>query len=206
MNPANPYGESKLMVERAQQKVREKALNLVLEGPRREDIAAAEKNLEAMQANMSLLSIRLADMTLFAPTGGTIQNRILERGEMAGPTRPVFSMALDDPKWIRAYIPEPLLGRIKLGMQASILSDSFPGQPMEGWVGFISPVAEFTPRTVQTEDLRTKLVYEARVFVTDREDHLRLGMPVTVIIADKTAASVPPPKDTSPEDGRKKGT
>ncbi|MBU1455648.1 MAG: efflux RND transporter periplasmic adaptor subunit [Proteobacteria bacterium] len=200
--------KANLMVELAQLKVREKALNLVLEGPRKEDVAAAENQLQALQANLSLLDIRLKDMTLTAPSSGIIQSRILEVGEMAGPTRPVFTLALTDPKWVRAYVPEPQLGRINLGMKASVFSDSFPGQPIEGWVGFLSPVAEFTPRTVQTEDLRTKLVYEARIIVKDKQDRLRLGMPVTVIVNDSeksgthdtpaTGANLQAP---APEDG-----
>lgn len=179
--------QSRLKVEEAQLKVREKALDLVLEGPRREDIAAAERRLESLQANLKLLAIRMADMTLTAPSGGIIQSRILEPGEMAGPTRPVFTLALTDPKWVRAYVPAPLLGRIHLDMKARVISDSFPDEPVEGWIGYISPVAEFTPRTVQTEDLRTQLVYETRVFVRDGSDRLRLGMPVTVVIDQDTA-------------------
>ena len=127
-------------------------------------------------------------MILISPAPGIIQNRILEPGEMASPTQPVFTLALTDPKWVRAYVPEPDLGRINLGMKAKILSDSFPDQSFEGWIGFISPVAEFTPKSVETEDLRTKLVYEVRVFVHDSKDLLRLGMPVTVIV-DRTALS-----------------
>jgi HlyD family secretion protein len=177
-----------LDVDQAQLKVKEKGLNLALEGPRKEDIAAAKNTLEALKASLSLLKIRLADMTLISPAPGIIQNRILEPGEMASPTRPVLTLALTDPKWVRAYVPEPDLGRINLGMKAKILSDSFPDQSFEGWIGFISPVAEFTPKTVETEDLRTKLVYEVRVFVHDSKDLLRLGMPVTVIV-DRTASS-----------------
>ena len=184
---------AKLKVEQAQLKVREKALNLVQEGAREEDISAARYQLEALQANLSLLNIRLADMTLTAPADGIIESRILEVGEMAGPTRPVFILALTDPKWVRAYVPEPQLGRINLGMKARIFSDSFPGQPIDGWVGFLSPVAEFTPRAVQTEDLRTQLVYEARIMVNDEKDRLRLGMPVTVIINEnETPEAVKP--------------
>jgi HlyD family secretion protein len=175
-------------VDEAQLKVKEKALNLALEGPRKEDIAAAKNTLEALKASLYLLKIRLADMTLISPATGIIQNRILEPGEMASPTRPVLTLALTDPKWVRAYVPEPDLGRIKLGMKAKILSDSFPDQSFEGWIGFISPMAEFTPKSVETEDLRTKLVYEVRVFVHDSKDLLRLGMPVTVIV-DHTASS-----------------
>jgi HlyD family secretion protein len=76
-------------------------------------------------------------------------------------------------------------------MTAKILSDSFPDQTFDGWIGFISPVAEFTPKTVETEDLRTKLVYEVRVFVHDSKDLLRLGMPVTVIVESTDSSSAP---------------
>ena len=194
-------------VDDAQLKVKEKALNLALEGPRKEDIAAAKNTLEALKASLSLLQIRIADMTLISPAQGIIQNRILEPGEMASPTRPVVTLALTDPKWVRAYVPEPDLGRINLGMKAKILSDSFPDQNFEGWIGFISPVAEFTPKTVETEDLRTKLVYEVRVFVYDSKDMLRLGMPVTVIV-DRTGSAgvsrdggVPPQEIAKPSGG-----
>jgi HlyD family secretion protein len=179
---------AQLDVDQAQLKVKEKALNLALEGPRKEDIAAAKDTLTALEASLSFLKIRLADMTLTSPASGVIQNRNLEPGEMASPDRPVVTLALTDPKWVRAYVPEPDLGRINLGMKAKILSDSFPDQSFEGWIGFISPVAEFTPKTVETEDLRTKLVYEVRVFVHDSKDLLRLGMPVTVIV-DRTVRS-----------------
>jgi HlyD family secretion protein len=178
-------------VDEAQLKVKEKALNLALEGPRKEDIAAAKNTLKALEASLSLLEIRLSDMTLRSPAPGIIQNRILEPGEMANPNRPVVTLALTDPKWVRAYVPEPDLGRINLGMKASVLSDSFPDQRFKGWIGFISPVAEFTPKTVETEDLRTKLVYEVRVFVHDAKDQLRQGMPVTVLIDLTASAGVP---------------
>lgn len=179
--------QSSLMVERAKLKISENALDLLITGPRQEDIAAAERQLEALQANLQLLSIRLTDMTLTAPAGGMIQSRILEPGEIAGPTRPVLTLALTDPKWVRAYVPEPEIGKIHPGMKAKVVSDSYPEAPIEAWIGYISPVAEFTPRTVQTEDLRTQLVYETRVFVHDSEERLRLGMPVTVII-DRNAS------------------
>ena len=198
---------AQLDVDQAQLKVKEKALNLALEGPRKEDIGAARNNLEALKASLSLLKIRLSDMTLTSPAAGVIQNRNLEPGEMASPDRPVVTLALTDPKWVRAYVPEPDLGRIKLGMKAKISSDSFPDQIFEGWIGFISPVAEFTPKTVETEDLRTKLVYEVRVFVHDSKDMLRLGMPVTVIV-DRTVSPgasregrVPAQKTAKPDQG-----
>jgi HlyD family secretion protein len=174
--------QANFRVDQARLKVQEKALDLVLEGPRKEDIAAAEHQLEALMAELKLLNIRLADRTLSAPVAGIIQSRVLEPGEMAGPSHPVLTLALTDPKWVRAYVPEPELGALHLGMPARVSSDSLPDTSVDGWVGYISPVAEFTPRTVQTEDLRTQLVYETRVYVRDSGDRLRLGMPVTVTI------------------------
>src|SRR5215469_8175162 len=102
---------------------------------------------------------------------------------MASPQKSAFTIAIIDPKWISAYISERDLGRVREGTRASITADAFPGYHLEGWVGFISPVAEFTPMDVQTPELRTSLVYEIRVFVKDPEDRLRLGMPATVHLA-----------------------
>jgi len=172
--------KSRFEVAQANLKVAENALALVLEGPRKEDIAAAESGLEALKSGLSLLNVRLSEMTLTAPADGIVQSRILEPGEMASPVKPVLTLALTDPKWARVFVSEPDLGKIAGGMKARVFSDSFPGEAVEGWIGFISPTAEFTPKAVQTEELRTKLVYEVRVFVKDPEDKLRLGMPVTV--------------------------
>ena len=102
---------------------------------------------------------------------------------MASPLKPVLMLAITDPKWIRAYVSETDLGKIREGMKAAVGVDSFPERRFEGWIGFISPVAEFTPKAVQTEELRTSLVYEVRVFVKDPDDELRLGMPATVHLA-----------------------
>ena len=173
---------TKLEVAQAQQKVKEMSLNLALEGPRKEDVAAAKAQLESLQASLALLDIRLGDMVLKAPAKGVVESRILEPGDMAGPEKPVFTIALTDPKWVRAYVSEPDLGLVRLGMKASIQSDSFPKRRFKGWVGFISPTAEFTPKNVETEELRTKFVYEVRVFVDDPGDVLRLGMPITVTV------------------------
>ncbi|WP_321495182.1 efflux RND transporter periplasmic adaptor subunit [uncultured Desulfobacter sp.] len=186
---------AQLKVEQAQLSASQKALDLLIEGPRKEDIAAARHQLEALGASLDQLKIRLDDMTLIAPADGIIQSRILEQGELAGPSKPAFILALCDPKWVRAYIPEPMLGRINLGMTAQIATDTLPGQPLDGWVGFISPVAEFTPRAVATEDLRTQLVYETRIFVKDPKDILRLGTPVTVAINENKTES----RTTAPE-------
>jgi HlyD family secretion protein len=105
---------------------------------------------------------------------------LVEPGEIVTPQKPAFSLAITDPKWVRAYVTEADLGQVHPGMKATVTADAFPKRAFDGRVGFISPVAEFTPKTVQTTDLRTSLVYEIRVFVTDPNDDLRQGMPTTV--------------------------
>ena len=172
-------------IEMAQLQVMQQTLALLLEGPREEDIKEAEAQLEASRQLVHLLANRLEDTSLKAPDNGIIQSRIIEPGEMAGPTRPAFILAKTDPKWVRAYVPEISLGLIREGMQAKVFSDTWPDRAFPGQIGFISPVAEFTPKTVETTDLRTKLVYEVRVYVADPENELRLGMPVTVKFANE---------------------
>ena len=163
-------------------------LALVLAGPRKEDIQQAQAQLDAAQADLDLLQRQLKDAELVTPTDGVIRNRLMEPGELATPQRPVFSIAIENPKWVRAYVSESDLGRIKVGMPAAVNIDSTPGQSIDGKVGFISSTAEFTPKTVQTEELRTSLVYEVRVFVEDKQNVLRLGMPATVRL-DTTKSS-----------------
>jgi HlyD family secretion protein len=109
-----------------------------------------------------------------------VRARLLEPGDMASPQRPVFELALANPKWIRVYVDEAALGRVKPGMAAQVYTDSAPDRAVLGKIGYISSVAEFTPKSVETEELRTSLVYEVRVRVDDRSGLLRLGQPVTV--------------------------
>ena len=167
--------------------VNQKLLELAVAGPRQEDIAQAEAELRADEAQAAFLRAQLADATLIAPTEAIVRTRLMEPGEMASPQRPVFSLAVINPKWIRAYVAEADLGKLRMGMPASIAIDSFPGHRFKGWVGFVSPVAEFTPKNVETEELRTSLVYEVRVFVKDPEDDLHLGSPATVYLATNGA-------------------
>jgi len=166
----------------AKVEVNQKALDLAIAGPRIEDVAQAEAQLRVNQAQLALVRQQLADAELKAPVDAIVRSRLMEPGDMASPQRPVFSLAVMDPKWVRAYVSEPDLGRVHPGMKASISVDAFPKRGFAGWVGFISPVAEFTPKTVQTEELRSSLVYEVRVFVKDPNDDLRLGMPATVTL------------------------
>ena len=167
--------EAKARLETARQ-----ALKLALAGFRKEDVAAARADLEAAQAQVATAETSLGDTELAAPEGGVLLTRVVEPGAVVAPGQTVATLTLDDPVWVRAYVDEPDLGRIAPGMAAEITTDSAPGHPYHGHVGFISPEAEFTPKTVQTEALRTRLVYQVRV-IADNPDHgLRQGMPVTV--------------------------
>jgi HlyD family secretion protein len=169
-----------LDADNAQLAFNQQALDLAIAGSRVEDIAQGEAQLKAAIAQLALFQQQLKDAELIAPAGGVVRSRLLEPSEMTSPQLPVFSLALVDPKWVRAYVSEPDLVRVRPGMAAAVSVDGLPNQSFQGWVGFISPIAEFTPKTVQTDDLRTSLVYEVRVFVSDEQDALRLGMPATV--------------------------
>lgn len=163
-------------------KAAEAARDLVIAGPRKEDIAQAKALLKRYEAELAQVEHDLKDAHLYAPSDGVVQSRTLEVGDMASPLKPVYTVALTNPVWVRVYVTEPDLGKIREGTKAIVVTDSFPDKEYEGWIGFISPTAEFTPKPVETTELRTKLVYQVRVFVKNPNHELRLGMPATVKI------------------------
>ncbi len=173
----------------AREEAARQSLDLAVAGPRPEDIAQAEAQLKATEAQCDLLKQQLKDADLVAPVDGVVRSRLMEPGEMATPQRPVVSLAIVDPKWVRAYVSEPDLSKIKPGMAATVTVDGLPDTRFDGRIGFISPVAEFTPRSIQTEELRSSLVYEVRVIVEDPKNQLRLGMPATVRMAAGNAGA-----------------
>jgi len=154
-------------------------------------VETATARASADGAQLMFLRQQLIDAQLIAPVDATVRTRIMEPGEIASPQKPVFSLAIINPKWISVFVSETDLGKVHSGMVASVLVDSFPDRRFTGWVGFISPAAEFTPKNIETDDLRTSLVYEVRVFVQDPRDELRLGMPATahLALANTTARS-----------------
>ncbi|MDA8432512.1 MAG: efflux RND transporter periplasmic adaptor subunit [Nitrospiraceae bacterium] len=168
---------------RARLQAAKEALALAVAGPRKEDIAAAKATLNALREALAVANKNLSYAELYAPSDGVIQSRILEKGDMASPQKPVFTLALTDPVWVQAYVSETDLGKISLGMKAEVTTDSFPGKKYPAWIGFISPTAQFTPKSVETREVRTSLVYQVRVFVNNPENELRLGMPATVAIS-----------------------
>lgn len=171
-----------MQVANAQAAQQQDALRLTEIGPRKEDITAAEAQLQASEAQLELLQHQLALGQLTAPSEAVVRSRLLEPGDMATPQKPAYALAITEPKWVRLYISEPDLGKVKPGQAARITTDSAPDQPITGKVGYISSVAEFTPKSVQTEELRTSLVYEVRVIVEDPGNVLRLGQPATVAL------------------------
>lgn len=166
------------------------ALSQALEGSRREDIAAAEARLAAAVAERAQAATALADTELIAPSDGTVIGRVREPGSMVVSQSAVYVLSLDAPVYVRAYVGEPDLGRIAPGTRVRVHSDSSV-KVYQGRVGYVSPRAEFTPKTVETTDLRTDLVYRLRIVVEDADAGLRQGMPVTVVVAARDAASRP---------------
>jgi HlyD family secretion protein len=157
-------------------------LRLAELGPRQEDIDAGRAQLRQEEAAVIQSERRLADSDLIAPAAGIILTRARERGAIVQPGETVFTLTLASPVWVRTYVNERDLGRIRPDMQAEVRTDSEPNKVYPGHIGFISPTAEFTPKTVETRELRTDLVYRLRVIVANPDDGLRQGMPVTVTL------------------------
>jgi HlyD family secretion protein len=158
-------------------------LTLMTRGSRIEDIDAQKASLAGSQARLAQAKTALDDAILRAPSTGIIAVRAREVGAIVQAGQTVYTLLLNDPVWIRAYVPQPRLGRIKPGMNVKIEIDSMPGKQYDGVVGFISPEAEFTPKNVQTEQVRDDLVYRVRIIAKDPDNVLRQGMPVIVRIA-----------------------
>lgn len=173
---------SQARVARAQTLAAKKNLDLLLAGTRIEQIDVARANAALAETVLADARRALSNCELKAPSDGVIRSRLKERGDMVSAAAPVYELAIMNPLWVRAWIDEVNLGRIAVGQKVKVYSDSYPDEPFAGTVGFVSTVAEFTPKTVQTEALRTALVYEVRVTVDDPEGRLRLGMPATVRI------------------------
>jgi HlyD family secretion protein len=157
----------------------QQTLALVLEGPRAEDIAAAEANLAAALARRDQAQTQLADTILRSPAKATVSSRVREPGSMLNIGEPVYLLTLHENVYIRAYVAESDLGRVTPGSMVTITTDS-RAEAYHGRIGFVSPRAEFTPKTVETPELRTDLVYRLRIVVTDPDAALRQGMPVTI--------------------------
>ncbi len=163
------------------------SLALVVEGFRKEEVSASRAELAAAVAQRSQAETQLADTELFAPSDGVVLSRIREPGSIVTEGAPVYSLSLRNPVYVRAYVAEPDLGNVVPGTRVELTTDS-SNKRYHGQIGYVSPRAEFTPKSVETTELRTDLVYRLRVVVADADDGLRQGMPVTLSVPIASAA------------------
>ncbi|MBD3730961.1 MAG: HlyD family efflux transporter periplasmic adaptor subunit [Sphingomonadales bacterium] len=170
---------AQLRAAQAQAAEAQQALSLVRQGPRAEDIAAARAQLGSAQAMRNSIRTDIEDTALVAPESGVVMTRAVEPGAVVQPTQTVLSLSIDRPLRVRGWIGEPDMWRISPGMAVEVSTDGNP-RTYKGKIASISPRAEFTPRTVQTESLRADLVYSIQVIVSDPDDALRQGQPVTI--------------------------
>ena len=155
---------------------------LELQGSRAEDIAGGRAALQVAQARVASSQTSLDDTRLVAPEEGVVTSRVREPGAIVSPNDVVYVVSLTRSVWVRAFVSEVELGKVKPGMPVQVFSDAAPSKAIAAHVGFISPTAEFTPKSVETPDLRTDLVYRMRVIVDAPDPALRQGMPVTLRI------------------------
>ena len=175
------YEVSVASVEQAKQN-----LNLLKEGPREEDIQQAEAQYAAQVNARDIAQQKLEYTHLVSPMSGLVTVRLSEAGEVVAPGQAVFRVAELAKPWVRGYLSETDLGRVRVGQKAQVKVDSMPGKVFDGVLSFISPVAEFTPKTVQTRELRTALVYRVKVDVNNPEGLLKIGMPADIVLQPVT--------------------
>ncbi|HSR36867.1 MAG TPA: HlyD family efflux transporter periplasmic adaptor subunit [Desulfurivibrionaceae bacterium] len=160
----------------------EERLQLAKIGPRPDAVKQAQARLEAAGAARSLADTRLSQSVLAAPQSGTVLAKHAEPGELLAAGSPVITVGRLDEVWVRAFLPETQLGRIKLGQKATVTNDTWKGREYQGSVSFIASEAEFTPRNVQTEAERVKLVYRIKITIKNPAMELKPGMPVDLVI------------------------
>ena len=163
-------------------------LALVREGPRAEAVRAQEAHVEQARANVELAEAALANSVITAPFDGLLTVRHREPGETVAPGAPALTLLDPGDRWVRIYVREDAIGRVRLGMAARITSDTYPNRAFDGEVVFIGSEAEFTPRNVQTSEERTKLVYPVKVRITSDPDLvLKPGIPADVVLVESGA-------------------
>lgn len=157
-------------------------LKLVQEGPRTETIAQARARVAQARAAVDLATTQLANTRLTSPLAGTVLSHHVEPGEFVAPGTPVVTVGDTRHMWVRAYLNQTDLGRVRHGQAVAVRIDSFPGKDFPGTVSYIASEAEFTPKTVQTPKERVKLVFRLKVDVANPDDVLKAGMPADVVL------------------------
>ena len=144
---------------------------------RQQDVRVAEAAVREAQANVRRLETQVAELKVFAPLDATVLTKAVEAGEVVAAGKPLVLLGDLDHPWIKIYVPETQLGKVRLGAAARVLVDSFPNQPFQGRVSWISDQAEFTPKNVQTAEERVNLVYAVKITIKNAERKLKAGMP-----------------------------
>jgi HlyD family secretion protein len=157
-------------------------LDMVNEGIRKEQIAINQAGVHSARQTLGMSKIKLGYTSLFAPTTGVALVRHAEVGEVMAPGTPVVTIADLDHLWLRGYISETDIGKVKLGQQVTIKSDTFPGTAYTGKISFISSQAEFTPKSVETYKERVTLVYRVKIDLDNSTHELKPGMPADAYI------------------------
>ncbi len=163
-------GEARLQAAQA-------ALDRLLAGARAQEILAARARVEAARAGVAMLEKSLADTTLVSPVDGIVTEQLAHVGEIVAPRAPVIVLVDLDRAWADVFVAGPTVPRIRLGQTATLFTDA-GGPGIAGTVTYVSPIAEFTPRNVQTADERARLVYRIRISVDNRDGVLKQGMAV----------------------------
>ncbi|MFQ5443897.1 MAG: HlyD family secretion protein [Nitrospinales bacterium] len=151
--------------------------NLVKKGPREELIEKARAELNKAKAALSLAEIKLGYAELSSPLSGIVLSENIEAGEYVTPGTPIVTVGDLEDVWIRGYVNETDLGRVKVGQKVRVTTDTYPGKTYEGLLSFIASQSEFTPKNVQTEKERVKLVYRVKITIHNPEMELKPGMP-----------------------------
>lgn len=174
--------QAKATVERARAALRVSEANRIDLTRRRQEIPMREADIQRAESQMGVLSTQLGDRTVVAPVNGVVLTKSAEMGEVMAAGATVVTLGDMDHPWVRGYINEKDLGRIKLGMKADVVTDSYPGKVYPGKITFISSDAEFTPKQIQTQEERTKLVYRIKIEMANPHRELKSNMPVDATI------------------------
>ena len=160
-----------------------------------DEVAALERQRDQFEAALNEVESVLADLTIRAPANGTVTTRMVDLGEVVTAGTPLFEIVDLDRLYLKVYVPEIQIGKIRLDLPARIHTDAFPDQPVEATVRYIASKAEFTPKEVQTPDERVKLIFPVKLYLKANPDHrLTPGLPADAIIRWKESAAWATPK------------
>jgi HlyD family secretion protein len=195
--------EHEVAAARAELRAARERVQLLRAGPRPDAVAAARAHVAQAEAAITLARARLAEATIAALIGGVVLRKSLEAGETASPGVPIVTLLDARDLWLRAYVPETDIGRVRVGQPATISVDAYPGRGFPGVISEIASQAEFTPKNVQTRKERVNLVFRVKIAATNPDGVLKPGMPADAVL-HVTDMGAPQPRTPKPPDGRRR--